>query len=212
MRKIHRRTFLLGAAGGSLALARMKAAEERISDAVLVAEQLRVSGAELIVGLASAGRVLDSLPLPSLVIATSAIRDEGTPYHYLPPIERANAPNGIAESLEAQLRGLDLPVTQGCVWTTDAPYRETREQLEYYASRGVLAVEMQAASLFAFAEARRASVGLVAHVTNATNHDGQPFNKGSEDFGFRLFEAICRAGLRLLKVGSDDFEPDVSQS
>jgi uridine phosphorylase len=164
------------------------------SYAVLVAEQLRVSGAELIVGLTSAGRVLESLPLPSLVIATSAIRDEGTSYHYLPPTERVHAPSRIAESLEAHLRGLDLPVTQGCVWTTDAPYRETREQLEHYANKGVLAVEMQAASLFAFAEARRVSVGLIAHVTNAINHEGQPFDKGSKDFGFRLFEQICRAG------------------
>ena len=70
------------------------------------------------------------------------------------------------------------------------------EQLEHYANEGVLAVEMQAASLFAFAEARRASVGLIAHVTNAINHEGQPFDKGPEDFGFRLFEAICRSGLR----------------
>jgi hypothetical protein len=53
------------------------------SYAVVVAEQLRISGAEVIVGLTSAGRVLDSLPLPSLVIAASAIRDEGTSYHYI---------------------------------------------------------------------------------------------------------------------------------
>jgi uridine phosphorylase len=57
------------------------------------------------------------------------------------------------------------------VWTTDAPYRETREQLEDYANKGVLAVEMQAASLFAFAEARRAFVGLIAHVTNTANQE-----------------------------------------
>jgi uridine phosphorylase len=167
--------------------------------AVLIAEQLRVSGARLIIGLTSAGRVLDSLPLPSLVIATGAVRDEGTSYHYLPPAEHVRASSGIAESLEAELRTFDLPVTQGCVWTTDAPYRETDEQLRHYANKGVLAVEMQAASLFAFAEAHRASVGLVAHVTNATNHQGEPFDKGPEDFGFRLFQAICRAGLRVLK-------------
>ena len=52
--------------------------------AVLVAEQLCVSGAQIILGLTSAGRVSPSLPLPSLVVATSAIRDEGTSYHYLP--------------------------------------------------------------------------------------------------------------------------------
>jgi uridine phosphorylase len=172
--------------------------------AVLVAEQLRVSGARVIIGLTSAGRILDSMPLPSLDIATSAIRDEGTSYHYLPPAETVDAPSDIADSLLAQLRGFDLPATAGCVWTTDAPYRETREQLEYYATKGVLAVDMQAASLFAFAAARDALVGLVAHVTNATNQEGRPFDKGAEDFGFRLFEAICRAGVQLLKTGLAD--------
>ena len=52
---------------------------------VLIAEQLLVSGARLILGLTSAGRVSPSLPLPSFVVVTSAVRDEGTSFHYLPP-------------------------------------------------------------------------------------------------------------------------------
>jgi uridine phosphorylase len=162
--------------------------------AVLVAEQLRISGAAVIIGLASAGRVLDSLPVPSLVIATSAIRDEGTSYHYLPPGETIHGSGEIAELLEAELGDLDLPIKRGCVWTTDAPYRETHEQLQNYASKGVLAVEMQAASLFAFAEARHASVGLVAHVTNAVHDERDSFDKGPEHFNFLLLQKICRAG------------------
>jgi uridine phosphorylase len=150
---------------------------------------------------------LDSLPVPSLVVATSAIRDEGTSYHYLPPADRVAAQSGIAQSLEAELRNFDLPVRQGCVWTTDAPYRETYEQFRSHAKEGVLAVEMQAASLFAFAEARRTLVALVAHVTNAIDHGGEPFDKGPVDFGFHLFEAICRAGLRFLSDVSYEMTP-----
>ena len=56
--------------------------------AVLIAEQLAVSGARVILGLTSAGRVNPSLPIPSLVVATQAIRDEGTSYHYLSPGDR----------------------------------------------------------------------------------------------------------------------------
>lgn len=164
--------------------------------AVLVAEQLHVSGSDVIIGLASAGRVLDSLPLPSLVIATSAIRDEGTSYHYLPAAEVIHTYDGIAGLLAAELRDLNLPIQQGCVWTTDAPYRETREQLQHYAEKGVLAVEMQAASLFAFAEARHASVGLVAHVTNAVHDEKDSFDKGPEDFNLLLLQKICRAGVK----------------
>jgi uridine phosphorylase len=162
--------------------------------AVLVAEQLRISGADVMIGLASAGRVLSSLPVPSLVIPTSAIRDEGTSYHYLPPGEIIHSSGGLAALLEAELRDLDWPIQRGCVWTTDAPYRETHEQLQYYASQGVLAVEMQAASLFAFAEARHTSVGLVAQVTNAVHDEWDSFDKGLEDFNLLLLQTICRAG------------------
>jgi uridine phosphorylase len=49
--------------------------------AVLIAEQLAAAGAELIIGLTSAGRVSPELPLPCLVIATGAISLPGNITH-----------------------------------------------------------------------------------------------------------------------------------
>jgi len=164
--------------------------------AVLIAEQLAVSGARLILGLTSAGRVNPSLPIPSLVVATQAIRDEGTSYHYLPPGDRVDAVPGIPDILAAELGSLGIPVFKGAVWTTDAPYRETQEQFLRHTRSGVFAVEMQAASLFAFAAARHVSVGVVAHVTNAVDHAGEPFDKGPQSEGYALLKAIYRAGAR----------------
>jgi uridine phosphorylase len=159
--------------------------------AVLVAEQLLASGARVIVGLTSAGRVSQTLRIPSLVIASAAIRDEGTSFHYLPPSRSVTAPPRPVAPLASELGRLGLPVYQGTVWTTDAPYRETRQQLDEYADEGVLAVEMQAASLFALAQARHAQIAVVAHVSNATDHEGEPFNRGSEEEGVRILTAIC---------------------
>ena len=167
--------------------------------AVLVAEQLHVSGARVLLGLTSAGRVSSSLPVPSLVVATSAIRDEGTSYHYLSAADIVAAPAKLAASLYNGLQALGLPVAQGLVWTTDAPYRETAEELAEHAVNGALAVEMQAASLFAFAGARRANVGVVAHVTNAIDHTGEPFDKGSDEHGWQLTQAMCRVGKHFLE-------------
>lgn len=161
--------------------------------AVLVAEQLHVSGARVLLGLTSAGRVSPSLPVPSLVVATNAIRDEGTSYHYLSAADIVTAPAKLAANLYEGLQGLGLPVSQGLVWTTDAPYRETAEELAEHAADGALAVEMQAASLFAFAEARHADVGVVAHVTNAIDHTGEPFDKGPDEHGWHIVQAMCRA-------------------
>jgi hypothetical protein len=78
--------------------------------AVLVAEQLLVCGARVVLGLTSAGRVQNSLPVPSLVIADRAVRDEGTSYHYLPPSETVAAAAGINDCLAAELQNLGLPL------------------------------------------------------------------------------------------------------
>lgn len=166
--------------------------------AVLVAEQLRASGAELILGLTSAGRVSRELPLPSLVVATDAVRDEGTSYHYVAPGDLVRTDPQLLRELTNGIGHLGVPVSSGRVWTTDAPYRETQQQLDSHAADGVLAVEMQAASLFAFSQAKRVPVGIVALVSNAVDHTEDSFDKGSHDFGHRLIGAMCRAGIEFL--------------
>lgn len=168
--------------------------------AVLIAEQLRVVGARLILGLTSAGRVSPSFQLPGLVVVTCAVRDEGTSLHYLPPDEHVACPTPIGNLLSAELTGLGWTVVQGSVWTTDAPYRETTEQLQHHADAGVLAVEMQAASLFAFATARQVDIGIVAHVTNALDYDDRQFEKGSDEDSVAILQAMMRAGLRYLEL------------
>jgi len=162
--------------------------------AVLVAEQLAAAGAKLIIGLTSAGRVSPELPLPCLVAVTGAIRDEGTSFHYLPASKDVACPAPFVVSLlERELAATGWPVRCGKVWTTDAPYRETRTQLEAWANEGVLAVEMQAASLFAFGAARGVAVASVAMVSNAVDHEGEQFDTGSQQDGLRIIQACARA-------------------
>ncbi len=170
---------------------------------VLVAEQMAVSGAEVIVGLSSAGRVSSELALPSLVVPTKALRDEGTSTHYIEPGRYVNAPEPLAGVLAEELIGAGLPVARGAVWTTDAPYRETASQILNHANEGILAVEMQAASLFAFAQARQLHVGEVVHVTNATDNDGENFDKGADDEGLEILKRIARAGVRVIHSGKN---------
>jgi uridine phosphorylase len=165
--------------------------------AVLVAEQLAACGVQAILGLTSAGRIDPTLALPAVVVASRAIRDEGTSYHYLPPSYSVWCKPAVVMALAEELGALGLTTRIGSVWTTDAPYRETAEQVERYRNDGVLAVEMQAASLFAFSARRSVPVGLVAHLTNAPDHPDQNFDKGTLDDQRRIVQAVCRAGLRI---------------
>lgn len=167
--------------------------------AVLIAEQLRAAGVRLIIGLTSAGRVDPRLPIPSIVVVSAAIRDEGTSYHYLPASEAARCPPAVTEPIAAELSLLGTPVQIGKVWTTDAPYRETKIDLEKWAAEDVLAVEMQAASLFAFAQARDALVAVVARVSNAVDHSGEQFDTGSQEQGLAILKALARGGRSMLE-------------
>ena len=133
------------------------------------------------------------------MVVTSAVRDEGTSFHYLPPAETVDCPTPIADLLCDELSRLGPAVVKGPVWTTDAPYRETAAQLEQHAAAGVLAVEMQAASLFAFASKWKANAGVVAHVTNAVDHADEQFQKGTEADSFLVLQAMLRAGRRYVE-------------
>lgn len=168
--------------------------------AVLVAEQLIAAGAKVVVGLTSSGRLAPTLPLPSLVIVTEAIRDDGTSLHYLPASERVSAPSqSLVAELADGLAGV-APVTRGLVWTTDAPYRETRTQVRHWSAAGALAVEMQAASLFAFAQTRGAAIGVVAMVSNSGDHTGGQFDTGEHAYRVAVLNGIIAGAARFIRA------------
>jgi purine-nucleoside phosphorylase len=74
-----------------------------------------------------------------------------------------------------------LRILVGPSWTTDAPFRETAEAIAAARAQGVLAVEMEAAALYAFARARGKSVLCLAHVTNTMGQAERDFEKGESD-------------------------------
>ena len=173
--------------------------------AVLVAEQLFASGCRFLVSVTSAGRIADLGEPPCAVLIDRALRDEGTSAHYLPPHagEFVPAPDPVLLArVEAAVRaalppGCGTAVHRGATWTTDAPYRETEAAIAAARARGVLAVEMEAAALYAFSTARGAPVACFAHVTNTMGqHGGDDFEKGEADgavTALRLIEAAARA-------------------
>ena len=151
------------------------------SFAVLLAEQLFVSGCRLLVSMTSAGQILARGPTPYFVVIDRALRDEGTSYHYLPPAEFAEADEALVEAVMGALGDTGQTVHRGAAWTTDAPFRETAAAIDQARARGILAVEMEAAALYAFARARQKPVLCLAHVTNQMAVDGGDFEKGEAD-------------------------------
>lgn len=149
--------------------------------AVLVAEQLFVSGCELLVSVTSAGQVASDLPLPTVVLIDHAVRGEGASLGYLPPANVVAADPKVLTAVTPALAEAGIPFRSGGTWTTDTPYRETPALLARARAAGVLAVEMEAAALYAFGQARRQPVICFAHITNQMATVEGDFEKGPEN-------------------------------
>ncbi|KAB2940919.1 MAG: nucleoside phosphorylase [Hyphomicrobium sp.] len=149
--------------------------------AVLVAEQLFASGCRLLMSMTSAGRLVELRDPPYFVLIEKALRDEGASYHYLPPSEFGHADPALLATVTGAFDGLRVPVERGATWTTDAPFRETAQAIADNKAKGLLAVEMEAAALYAFATARHKPVLCFAHVTNQMALVEGDFEKGEAD-------------------------------
>lgn len=153
--------------------------------AVLLAEQLFASGCRALVSVTSSGRIAEDLPAaPHFVLIERALRDEGTSHHYLPPGRFATMPEpGLLDRVAARAaaEAPDIALLRGATWTTDAPFRETEAAIAAARGAGCLAVEMEAAALYAFATAAGQRVLCIAHVTNTMGRDEGDFEKGEAD-------------------------------
>ncbi len=149
--------------------------------AVLIAEELFASGCRLLVSLTSAGQIVPAGRPPYFVVIDRALRDEGTSYHYAAAAEFAEADPRLVAMASAALEAKGLHAVVGASWTTDAPFRETAAGIEWARSRGVLAVEMEAAALYAFARAADVAILCLAQVTNTMGRTEQDFEKGQAD-------------------------------
>jgi uridine phosphorylase len=117
-------------------------------------EEAIALGCRKFIACGGAGVLNADLAVGHVVVPTSAVRDEGTSYHYLlPGREVAPSPEGLA-AVEAALDAHGVPYVKGKTWTTDALYRETPAKVALRRDEGCLTVEMEAAAFFAVAQFR----------------------------------------------------------
>jgi uridine phosphorylase len=125
------------------------------------AEELIAMGATRLVSIALAGGLAPDLAPGTLVVATGAIRDEGTSHHYLPPGRTIDADPALAAALTEAMKGRGATVLSGRTWSTDAPYRETREEVLAYRDEGAIVVDMELAALLAVASVRKVKAAAI---------------------------------------------------
>lgn len=166
------------------------------SFAVLVAEELFASGCQLLISITSAGQITPVGQPPYFVLIDRALRDEGTSYHYIPPAPFCALRPELAEPLR-DLSDFGVQMHHGASWTTDAPFRETEAMIAVCRANDILAVEMEAAALYALAQAKQYAIVCFAHVTNQMAQQGDDFEKGPDQGNQAALQVIDHTARQL---------------
>ena len=111
-------------------------------------------GAERFVLFGSCGVLDDEKVKKRIIVPVSAVRDEGTSYHYAAPSEEIETDPEQVKVLKNVLERCGYPYVEGKTWTSDAIYRETLPLIRERKQEGCIAVEMECASMLAAAKYR----------------------------------------------------------
>lgn len=126
-------------------------------------EELIAYGFNKFIVCGGAGVLRKDVAVGHLIIPTSAVRDEGTSYHYLAPAREVECNPDVVEKIEEEFRKSKIDYIKAKTWTTDAFYRETEQLIELRKSEGCVTVEMEAAAFFAVAKYRNVKLGQILY-------------------------------------------------
>jgi nucleoside phosphorylase len=162
-------------------------------------EELIAVGVTKFIACGGCGVINRDIAAGHPVILTSAVRDEGTSYHYLPPGREVKAHEKAIEALEKVFLEAGIEYRVGKTWTTDAIYRETPGRRKMRLEEGCDVVEMEAAAFFAVAQFREIVFGQVVYggdLVIPEGWDGREWHKRGDDRRL-MFEMAVRAALTL---------------
>ena len=165
---------------------------------VELAEEFAAMGVKCMILMTWGGLLQPDLKPGDIIVIDKAIRDEGTSYHYLPPAKYVEANAELADQLVDEIHASGGTCTRGTTWTTDAPFRETVEEIKQYQAEGVKTVEMESAGLFTVGQVRNIpTVSVVVGMDNLSEYRWQ-VPKRLDDILHSL-ELVYSTSLKLLK-------------
>ncbi len=140
--------------------------------AVMCLEKLIALGAQKIILYGWCGSLHKELRAMDILLPTEALAEEGTSRHYQEDIQQtlqSTVPSPsprLHEHLGKLLSAEGISSQTGKIWTTDAPYRETRSKVVEYAEQGICAVDMEFSALCTVAAFRGVELAGVLLVSD----------------------------------------------
>ncbi len=121
-------------------------------------EELFAMGLEKMVVFGTCGALDRSIDDLAIIIPNSAVRDEGTSYHYMKSSREVVVNPKYQEEFIKLLNEHDYSYIVGKAWTIDAPYRETRSKVAQRKNEGCICVDMECSAIAALAKFRNKEI------------------------------------------------------
>lgn len=156
------------------------------SGCVAFLEELVYFGMKKLILFGSCGVLDKNIKQTSIIIPDSAIRDEGTSFHYAPASDEISVNEKYGKVFEEFLKEVGINYTKGKVWTTDGFYRETKEKAERRKKQGAICVDMECSAVSAFANFRK--IDVLHFFYSADNLDADEWDRRTLGNGSDLEE------------------------
>ncbi|MDE1768676.1 MAG: nucleoside phosphorylase [Candidatus Micrarchaeota archaeon] len=161
----------------------------------MISEDIIRLGVKEILIIGEAGGIRQDLSPGRIVLCTKALRDTGTSEHYIKGGMYVDADRSLTKHIGTLMEKAGVDHVAGPTWSIDAPYTETRGEVERYSKMGVVTVEMEAAALFAVTVKRKARACAVFIVSDVLRLDSgwTGFDSGKEySKGFKKLAEIAK--------------------
>ncbi len=134
-------------------------------------EELSYVGIKKFFAIGTCGCIRPDIDENLYIVPTSAIRDEGLSYHYLPASREVETTPDANRVLANSLEKNNMSFTFAKVWTCDAIYRETPNRTARRRAEGAVAVEMECSSMAAIAKYKNLTFGQVLYISDFVQND-----------------------------------------
>jgi len=156
-------------------------------------EELTALGCRKFIACGSCGVLQKEIAVGHLIIPISAIRDEGTSYHYIKPSREIYANERIVQIIEETFLEQQVPYIKAKTWTTDAFYRETPLKIQQRKKEQCVTVEMETSAYIVVSQYNNVEFGQILYAGD--NLGGETWDSGSFNSRTEIREFVLRLAL-----------------
>jgi uridine phosphorylase len=162
-------------------------------------EIMSALGVEKFIICGGAGTLDNDVTTEKILIPTSAVRDEGTSYHYLPPSREVSINETVRKRMTAALTELGENFIEIKTWTTDASFRETPDKVALRKAEGCVTVEMECSAYYSVAQYKKLMCGQLLYAGDVVKKEGWEYRNWHDrnDMREHLFDLAVQCVLKL---------------